>query len=506
MRTKESVVTAGSVGLVVVSASGMVESLNTEAQTMLQRPDNSLTGRPIVEALLGVADEASLASLSLKFGQPLGGRITRDESHRATLLSVRYEALPGFEGLWLVLLDNPARPDASGIVAERRSRAKRGRTQWLAAGGGVTLLAATALWAMSGTGLSAGTAPVGAVGDASASIARTIAPTSPAHISVIGTIEANDTVGVSAPFDGVIKEKHFSFETEVEQDQLLLVLDPTDLTLRIQDARVAMLKSGKALQELERWGRSAEVSRARRTFVLARQQVEQTERKAQEADGLVKKGILARNEYDVVTEQLSSFRAQLAAASDDLKATQDKASKGNLEIARIEHDQAKAKLEELAKSALLARIVAPRAGILSKAPASSGQAPTTLDVGSRITKGQLLFSVALTGKLRVTAKVDEADIVGLSAGMPVEVSIDSQDMPSLQGRLAGISAQAIQSGSGVRSALFDVSIDLPELSEAQRKRLRVGMSCNIRIATKNVPDSAPNVPPGFGMAQPRKGG
>lgn len=72
-------------------------------------------------------------------------------------------------------------------------------------------------------------------------------------------------------------------------------------------------------------------------------------------------------------------------------------------------------------------IVAPRAGLLSKAPASSGQAPFTLDVGSRITKGQLLFNVALTGKLRVSARVNEADIMGLATDMPVEVSIDSQE-------------------------------------------------------------------------------
>jgi hypothetical protein len=174
---------------------------------------------------------------------------------------------------------------------------------------------------------------------------------------------------------------------------LLLILDPTDLNQRVQEARVAMLKAAKTMQELERWDSGAEVSRARRTFVLARQQVEQTERKVRETDGLVKKGILARNEYDIVAEQLTGFKAQLAAAADDLKATQEKADKSSMEIAKIEYEQARAKHEDLARSALLARIAAPRSGILSKAPASSGQAPATLDAGSRITKGQLLFNV-----------------------------------------------------------------------------------------------------------------
>ncbi|CAB3895745.1 hypothetical protein LMG3410_04054 [Achromobacter aegrifaciens] len=313
-----------------------------------------------------------------------------------------------------------------------------------------------------------------------------MAPTTAAYISVIGTIEANETLGVSAPFDGVIKERHFSFDTEVKQDQLLLILDPTDLNQRVQEARVAMLKAAKTMQELERWDSGAEVSRARRTFVLARQQVEQTERKVRETDGLVKKGILARNEYDIVAEQLTGFKAQLAAAADDLKATQEKADKSSMEIAKIEYEQARAKHDDLARSALLARIAAPRSGILSKAPASSGQAPATLNAGSRITKGQLLFNVALTGKLRVSARVDEADVVGLATGMPVEMWIDSQEIAPLLGHLASISAQAIQSGNGVRSALFDVSVDLPALSEEQRGKLRVGMTCNLRIETRSA--------------------
>ena len=508
MNTEKSAPAARQFGLVVVNASGIIESLNAEAEALLLQSSESLIGQPVVEALLNVADEASVTNLSLRFGLPPNGTSAHAEHRHVTRLSMRCEQLPGGEGdgRWLILLDTPAPSVSSRTAAQRSSGARRVKASWLAAGSAAALVVAAAFWGTSGTGAAPPAASAGAMAVASVSMARTMSSPVPDHVSVIGTIEASDTFGVSAPFDGVIKEKRFSFDTEVEQNQLLLVLDPTDLTQRVQEARVAMLKAAKALQELERWDSSAEVSRAKRTFMVARQQVEQTERKAQEVDGLVKKGILARNEYDVMAEQLNGFKAQLAAAADDLKATQDKASNGNLEIARIEHEQAKAKYEDLAKSALLARIVAPHAGILSYAPASSGQAPATLDVGSRITKGQLLFNVALTGKLRVSARVDEADIVGLIAGMPVDVSIDSQDIPSLQGRLASISAQAIQSGNGVRSALFDVSVDLPELSEEHRKRLRVGMSCNLRIGTRAAANPEPGGPASVGMAPAQTGG
>jgi multidrug resistance efflux pump len=95
----------------------------------------------------------------------------------------------------------------------------------------------------------------------------------------------------------------------------------------------------------------------------------------------------------------------------------------------------------------------------------------------------LLFNVALTDKLKVVAKVDEVDVADLLPGMPVDVSVDSQDMPALRGHIAEVSAQATQSGNGLRSAVFDIKIDLPELNAQQRRRLRVGMSCNVSIET-----------------------
>lgn len=324
------------------------------------------------------------------------------------------------------------------------------------------------------------------------------------RLSVVGTIEARDTVSVIAPFDGVIKERSLAFDTEVEKGQPLLMLDATELRMRIQEAKVAMLKASKAVHELEDWERGGEVARAKRNLAQAQQQVEQTERKSQEAETLLRKGFIARSEYDGLVEQLSGFKVQVDAAASDLQATRERAGQSNREIARIEYEQAKAKYEDLAGSQSLAKIVSPRAGIVSKAQATSGQAPATLDVGSRVAKGQLLFNVALTDKLRIAAKVDEVDVVELTRGMPVEISIDSQDMPALQGRLIEVSAQAAQSATGSRSAVFDIKIDVPELNAQQRRRLRVGMSCNVSIGA-GKPSLSPASDATFDVKRQREG-
>lgn len=315
------------------------------------------------------------------------------------------------------------------------------------------------------------------------------------RLSVVGTVEAGDMVSVIAPFDGVIKQRSLAFDTQVEQGAALLALDPAELGQRIQEARIAMLKAARSVQELDNWARSSEVERARRNVAQGRQQVAQAERKVKEAEILLMKGIIARSEYDGLIEQLDGFRTQLAAATSDLQSTQEKANKDSRDIARIEYEQAKARFDELSSSLPLAKIIAPRSGIISRAPGASGQAPATLDVGGRITKGQLLFNVAVTDKLRIAAKVDEVDVADLHPGQPVKVSIDAQDMPVLNGRLAEVSAQASQTGSGSRGAVFDIKIDIPELDAQQRQRLRVGMSCNVSIETGKA-----------NAARPREGG
>ena len=288
-------------------------------------------------------------------------------------------------------------------------------------------------------------------------------------------------VSVAAPFDASIKERLFSFDTMVAAGQTLLKLDTSELQGRLNEAKVVMLKAEKNKQDFDTWEKSSEMARASRNALLAQQQVEQSERKTLEVEGLLKQGIIPRSEYEGLVEQLNSHRAQQAAANDDLKAVRDKASRNNREIARIEYEVAARKYREFLDALAQEKIEAPRSGIVAKAAATSGQSLSSLDVGSRVSKGQTLFTVADVNRLRIAAKVEEADVLGIEPGLRAEITMDAQEIPPIVGQLIEVSAQGTQNNSGARSASFDILIELPELDVAQRKRLRVGMSCNVTI-------------------------
>ena len=472
-------------GMVLVSDQGIIERLNVQAETLLSISQDQAVGQSVFNVLDGQVSEAALKDLIGKFRHTAIERANRKSSEPANRLSVRCDALQDASGhaAWLVTLNRAHSPSwLSAFLPAWLAKIRPSKKNIFSTGCVLAIAIAAYVLPLSAR---VDQAPPPAESGALAPIMLNggmVAPkTLDSALSVVGTIEAGDTMSVTAPFDAVIKEKGFSFDAEVSQGQLLLTLDTTELLNRIQDAKVTMLKAAKTLQELENWEKGAEVARAQRSSVLARQQVEQTERKVREAETLLKKGIIPRSEHDGLVEQLNGYQSQLAAAEDDLKATREKASKGNREIARIEYEQAQAKYNDLSSSLALEKINAPRSGIIAKAPANSGQAPATLEVGSRIIKGQLLFNVASTEKLRVSAKIDETDIVDLTPGTKVTISIDSQEMPAIEGRLVEISAQAAQSGGTSRSAAFDIKIEIPQLDAEQRRRLRVGMSCNISI-------------------------
>lgn len=492
MRNDNATITHFSTGVVLVNGHGVIERLDNQAEILLSGTQSQILGQSIIDVLYGRVSDSSLRTLTGKFGRMSKERPMQKIIAPANQLSVSCNALKEADGkvIWIFQLQKmPLSIFSLASVATRSAR------KWISKNFYVATCVVLAISASAYVLLP--TTTVGQDRALPSSASTVLAPIKMdegsgtanamnSELSVVGTIEAGDTVSITAPFDAMIKEKNFSFDTEIKQGQLLLTLDTDELLSRLQEAKVTLLRTATTLQELENWEKGAEVTRARRSLILAQQQVEQTQHKVDQAESLLKKGIIPRSEYDGLVELITAYKSQLAAAADDLKATCEKANKNNLEIVRIEHAQAQAKYKELSDGLVLERITAPREGIISNIPTNSNQTATTLEVGSRITKGQLLFNIASTERMWVSARVNEADISDLTLGMKAIVSIDTHDMLPIVGKLMKVSAQAASNNTASRSAAFDIKIEMPALNAEQRHRLRVGMSCNVRIMKESA--------------------
>ncbi|WP_377811382.1 HlyD family efflux transporter periplasmic adaptor subunit (plasmid) [Azospirillum sp. A29] len=310
-------------------------------------------------------------------------------------------------------------------------------------------------------------------------------------LSVAGTVEPGRTVAVVAPFAGSVKEKRFEYGQRVEAGQVLLVIDGFDMDMRARDAEAARLKTAQHLDEVRNWATGTEMARAQRQLAAARREAEQAQRRVQDAKPLIAQGIIPRQEYEDLLRQAEAQALNRQAAEEELATTVKRGGRDAVRMAELEHAGALAKVEDLRRQVERAVVRAPASGMVMKAPtASSANTPgvAAVEVGAGLSQNQSLFLIAEMDSLAVAAQVDEMDVNSLRVGQPVDVTGEAFPDSRLSGRVAWVAQQATAGDGGASTgASFAVRVALPPLSDAQKQRIRVGMSATLTIGTTAGP-------------------
>ncbi|NWD71848.1 HlyD family efflux transporter periplasmic adaptor subunit [Pseudomonas gingeri] len=309
------------------------------------------------------------------------------------------------------------------------------------------------------------------------------------QIGLVGKIEPQKTITLTAPFDGNVRAVLVEQGQRVESGQALVQMDPALLEIQLRDALSAQLKARRAVQELQDWNNSQQVARSRRSLRAVEMSVSNNERKLRESQTLLQRGIIARSELDDLQQQLQTQRLDLAAAQGDLQQALDQGKGEYRQIADMELTNATVKYEALRTLLEGKNVLAPFAGIVVPAPGVSNPQGTTtsssgpIQNGSRVTQGQVLFGLANIEQLKIVSKVSELDINQLHQGQRVEILGDGFDGVRLDGAVDIVSSLALPSDSPGGSAQFPVTLSVPKLSPEQLQRVRLGMSARLTIIT-----------------------
>ena len=310
------------------------------------------------------------------------------------------------------------------------------------------------------------------------------------QIGLVGKIEPQTTVTLTAPFDGNVLANLVEQGQRVEAGQVLLRMDPAALEVQLRDALSAQLKARRTVQEMQDWGSSPTVSRARRSLRTAEMTAGNTQRKLTESENLFKRGIIPRNELDDLKQQTQQQQLDLAAARSELQQALDQGQGEYRQIAEMELTNATVKYEALQTLLEGKEVKAPFSGIVVPAPGSTntaqggGNNSAPVQAGSKVSQGQVLFGLANIEQLKIVAKVSELDINQLRQGQAVEVMGDGFDGERLTGSVSVVSGLAIASDSQ-GSAQFPVTLSIPKLTPQQLQRVRLSMSARLTIVTYN---------------------
>ncbi len=303
-------------------------------------------------------------------------------------------------------------------------------------------------------------------------------------ISLSGSVAPLEEIALTAPFQGRVKEKLFFYGDHVERGQTLAVLDTAEMESKMRDARAEFIKAKKRYLELEQWDKMPDVAKARRDLSQAKNQLSKAEGKAKEDKTLLDEGIIPRSEYESTLQDLRDKKMQYVSSRENLKSVRDKGDDEYREIARMELENAEAKMVAAEDKIHQATIVAPVSGVAIK-PAAKEKDAKSITSGMMVNEGQALLSIGSIEGLSITTEVDELDINSLETGQPVVVSGDAFPTIRLKGRIAQLSSQA----NDGQVPTFTATIRLRELPDGVEKRVRFGMTANMQVETYSNPDA-----------------
>jgi multidrug efflux pump subunit AcrA (membrane-fusion protein) len=312
-------------------------------------------------------------------------------------------------------------------------------------------------------------------------------------LNVTGMIAPGNGIDITAPFDGTVKSIKFTYGDLVNQGQTLAELDLSELEQSRNEAEGAYLKAAQASDDMTSWASGPEVSRARRAATSAMFDLRDTESKLRETKALLDRGLVARSEYDGMVQEQRSRKIALQSAQEDLGTTLRRGQGPNRRLAELDLKNAQLRLSKLATQFDGAILRAPDDGIVVRPPVDSsgtGAAPEALHVGSRVTKGQLIGTIARAGGLGVTFRLDEADINRIRTGMPVMVTGPGFGELSLAGQISSVAGEASKDPSSVAGkASFTATARLNALTPEQAARVKIGMTAMVVVIAYSNPNA-----------------
>ena len=308
-----------------------------------------------------------------------------------------------------------------------------------------------------------------------------------------GQLAPRREIAVTSPVSGKVTEVHFRYGEHVTRGQPLVELDTTEVQRSHREARAAYIKASRRLDDLEDWENSIEMVRARRVLTRARLALETQKDRLDETTFLLQQGIIPASEHESAQRQYRSRQIDHESARQDLDVVLAKGSADEQRVARLEYENARVRLRGLEDALRQAVIGAPITGVILLPSSEGGRGPDSgselIVSGRSVTQGERLLSIGDIDGLSVTGKVDEVDIAKIRLAQKVRVSGDAFHELDLHGTVAYVSPQAAQSRSTRTPPSFEITVALEDLTDAQRERLRLGMSATLEVVIYDKPDA-----------------
>jgi len=307
-----------------------------------------------------------------------------------------------------------------------------------------------------------------------------IAAVLPVRQNIVSSISSNGKVEPIAPYsiraqlDTFVGKVNVSEGQNVKKGQILLELNVKDAAAQLAAAKSKLLRAQEDLRAAHAGGRADEAARVNGDLAKAiaerdRIQKEHDSLKRLLAQGAATQDEAAANELSLTKAQAEVNRLTAAKQEFDRQVSLS-GSQGELAV-----EQAQSDVGALEDKVRQGRITAPTDGTLYALPVKAGD---------YVKVGDLLAEMADLHKVRVRAFVDEPEMGGLEAGLPVRITWDALPNKVWSGRTEVIPKQVVPRGSrSVGELLCSVENEKLELLPNTNVNVRINSRERINVLT-----------------------
>lgn len=276
-----------------------------------------------------------------------------------------------------------------------------------------------------------------------------------------GTIQPIEIANAVSYVDGIVESKNFDYGQPIKKDQLVVTINSTKLQQDFQTALTDYLKAEDKLTT------SYSTFRGSQT--------------------LWKMEFISQEKFDADRSSYENDKLAVLQSKIKLQRTLKKLGMNESVTKLTLRDIDQVGLAYTQRHNII-KIYSPARGIAlypKKGAAAAGGGGKQINIGSQVKSGQVLMSVGDLSGISVTIPVSEITVNKIKPGQNAIITGSAFPGIKLKGHVSSVAAQATSSDSGQPS--FNVKIQVPHITENDRKVIHVGMTAKAQITIVHPP-------------------
>lgn len=281
-----------------------------------------------------------------------------------------------------------------------------------------------------------------------------------------GTIGPLTAQSVLSPLDGRVTRVLFQYGQQIQKDQPVVTLDATKLSENYRKTVTDFLEKKQSYQ-------NSLIS-------------------YQGTQALYKAGVISREEYNTASNGHETDTLNFLQAKYDLEkllAQTNIPATGIEQLTLTDMDKVN---DTLNKQFQEVKIYASTNGVaLFPAPEQKkeGSGNGRINVGDEIKAGQLILSIGDLSGFSLKVNVSEVSVNLIKPNLAAKITGDAFPGIVLNGYVSSVAAQANpqSGGEGGGLGMFEIIVKIPQVSDAQRQIIHVGMSAAIELDIPEPP-------------------